>query len=1338
MALWETVMAKLRVRRQAVLVGAMALTAPFACAPQFDTARTTPARGTTGQELFGVICDRIGAQSLPEDMSGASFHAVCHPTAGAYASAVDQTQLPPPEATTTANGQPVTLAAAKATRAVGVARIDALAKDRSSLISAFDATFPDMQVPVVDRTNADPSQTCNKKGTDTLGNQLADMLERFTPLYNDGTVPQSTEAMARLFDAFKASSGALNSYAHFGSRAGYRPLPVALGAIRPVLAYPRLRDFANATLNLLSSDSNPYGSGPPTPGAAYPELTALLDVSYQELRTATYDGPVPLLDASATDPVGRAVLSRPRTDLEFMQRLFYAESPSFGGGASRYIVQRDPRGYAAVATKGGAIPSPFVDESGLAKIDALGQFVTTTGEPVPSPFQAPDGVVAAAYDSYGRALTGPSGQLFYDYIDTSHTYAASLMNDTKSLVVPDPTQGKETLMDALAGAFVVMGPQTSKNGATKSYAPDPTAAATWSLVNQGSPPAGVGTAPVTLNYTGFKAESSAMLDLVYGIMQTTPGPANDDLLAYLSSLLANDTGQVARLIGTGLTMKANADAATSAHIPATSTFWDEMIDVAIQIEQEPGLLEDVLTALGDDATPQLGQAFSMYTKFNDQISYDRNDLNGPAYNVTTSQPNAPMSTLVDRTMPDTGFNRSGFQRFAQIIHDTDGLTVCNKDMATVDAQLTIPILGTVNVTMPPDNIIDGDTYSECEVFKINNAAAFYLDSIIGKATIYLRDDTLRTGIIGGIGAATVGLMQQSSAITGGSTWQAFWDPSSSQTLRPTPQFLDRQMFFDLANDSPGGNGPNAQTNKFLTDLDGSQIGTSVCPERVITDPNPTAPDASPDGLVHGLRSCQDGDYLFQRDNNTLFILEDFNFYKAITPLVTAFANHGREDLFIDIMEVIDRHWADGQGTTDECTLSANPTKMCSQDGAVTYEPLLVEQYASDLLPALHDLVKTLTTLSIPHCDSIDPTTHACTPTTVNGISVLAQATRQLLDPKIAGKLGLRDRNGNKTSLRNDGTTNPQVTPLYLVLEALNNMDAQFATYASAHPSDAGRLTAWRAARSKLVDQFLTISGSGTGASFQNASVPAILLVVVNTLREQVVAHCPASFSPPYPACSWPGQLVSNMQNSMQGPTFAALVGLGEAIRVNQTGRTELESLLTYLLDAGSSNDALPALLGSTDDLIQVLRDDANLVPFYNVAAEAARGTVVNASGTIVQKGVTQATMDLLSRLTGRAYAQPSGGKPFEDCGQELDPNQVLTVALTNLVTPMTTPGMLPGQTPLQIIVDTIADVNRATPESSSALAPNDYMSIAASVSDFMISPTSGLEQFYAVVRQGTE
>ena len=55
-----------------------------------------------------------------------------------------------------------------------------------------------------------------------------------------------------------------------------------------------------------------------------------------------------------------------------------------------------------------------------------------------------------------------------------------------------------------------------------------------------------------------------------------------------------------------------------------------------------------------------------------------------------------------------------------------------------------------------------------------------------------------------------------------------------------------------------------------------------------------------------------------------------------------------------------------------------------------------------------------------------------------------------------------------------------------------------------------------------------------------------------------------------------------------------------------------------------------------------------------------------------------------------------------------------------------------------MILDTIADVNRVAPDQTIQLNPSDYESIADNVVDFLLDKESGLEQFYQVVRQGTQ
>ena len=117
-----------------------------------------------------------------------------------------------------------------------------------------------------------------------------------------------------------------------------------------------------------------------------------------------------------------------------------------------------------------------------------------------------------------------------------------------------------------------------------------------------------------------------------------------------------------------------------------------------------------------------------------------------------------------------------------------------------------------------------------------------------------------------------------------------------------------------------------------------------------------------------------------------------------------------------------------------------------------------------------------------------------------------------------------------------------------------------------------------------------------------------------------------------------------------------------------------------------------------------------------------------------------ATTTLLTRLAGQAF----DAKGNEICAKEIDPNSVLDVALARLVTPMPTgtdasAGSSPGVTPLEVIVDTVADVNRANPsDTADPLQSPDYANISGELDAFLTDPERGIEQFYAIVRNATE
>ncbi len=1423
----------------------LGLLAATACSNDFDATRNPPARGTLGADLFGVVCDRMGGQSLHEDLSGASYRAICHGENGdgifgANSLRVDQTALPPIAGNLpNVDGGVVPESQEQADRSYGVARLERLAADRPRLIAALDATFPAIDVPIKNLGAADPTQSCqpDPAGQGSLHTELANLLGRFTALYDDGTLPASTEALSAVTQALHQSASGQDSWVHFNARAGYRPFDLAVGAARPAIAYKNLRAFVNATLKLLSPDSNPYDPAPkkdaqgnriPTPGGAYAEMSRLSAALHADLANETVDAaPSPLVLAKAADATTNAnVLNRPMTDLETLQSILFAQDPVFGsapfatGTASvntpNYIVARDPRGYAVVAPTKGSLPSPFMlGSDGLPEVNSVGLFKTSSGT-APTPF-ALNPTDMQSRDSFGRAVNAANVPI-YQYVDTSQSYFSALFGHIRgavagtSLLDSNPADDHETLMGSLAGAYVLFGPRAS---ATRTYA-DGTKVA----------------------YSGYAPVGSPLGDLIYAFGQMLADPSIDPTLSLTSTLLTKNTADVARVIGDALYAKAQADKHPEAKIPATSTFWDEVIDLVVQIAQDKSmagtgqtrLLEDILTAFAAPASTGLSKGLASQAGNLDVISYDRTNLSGPAVNTTAKDPTSAPATPPDHTKPDANANRSELQRFAQLVHDTNGVTLCNKEGAVLHAT-DLPIFGTADACAstagnagelcPAGGTCTGCNnarpFHECEMLKVSNLASFYLDSIVGKASLYFRNKFAREGPLGtgpaGTGATSVAVTEASSQIglhpapttampspTPDDTYNGptnmdpaapgFWDPGVTvwnpnatppTSLRPKPGWIHRQVGFDLVNDS-AMTGQNHTTNQFLLGLQGLDIGTSVCPERLIPDPCATDTrcfdsmadnDVASDGMVHGLRSCPDGEWLYQRDPDTLFTWEENGFLTALQPLAGAFVDHGREDLFIQLMEILHKHWQTAAGAAaapEECKLTTDAsgkTTSCSKDGTDTYEPLLSTIFGGDLLTALNSAASIAQGINVPTCSAIDPGKHTCKTAgpVLNGIGVLAAATRGLVDPALAASYKVKDSTGKTTALRNDGTTNPQVTPIYLMLEALDEIDAALAADGSsgAEP-DKNRLTEWRQGRSQLVDELLTVNGENTTKqSFADPSFAKIAPVLIDTLRSQTLAQCgsdettgqckwargiaPDPSCPPgmvqgTGGCAVPTALWNELVASAGGPIFAGVMDLTDAIRRDGGGRAALEDLLAYLgdpkqADAAGQVESLTEFLSTSHDLLQVLRDDGDLVPVYKVFAAAFAPPPDNPKGP----SLIDATTSLLTRLAGHAVDE-SGN---EICAREVDPNGVLDVALAHLVTPMpsgtdtSTSESSPGVTPLEVIVDTVADVNRATPsDTSDPLAPPDYANVANELSEFLTDPERGIEQFYAIVRKATE
>jgi hypothetical protein len=1301
-----------------------------ACAPDFDTVRVIGTRGTLGREMYTMVCDRVGAQALREDVAGISYHAVCHADAnGMFVDEVDMAKLPPLDDALDVDGKPVTIEQQVKNREHRIARVQAIARRRDDLVAAFDTAFANEAVATKDLANADPARSCDAPSGASgasgapaeadLRVELSDMLGRLTDLYDDDTIPLVTRALSHVMDDVNRSPDAQAALTRFDARRGYRPAPIAMGVARPALAYPRLVELANALLRLLSSDTDPLGlKSPPSggsskkaadrvatdrvPGPAHGALVDLLTILQQELRTAKALPDLPALGV-AKDPRDPLLerLTRPRGNLEMARTIFLAQDPVFAaGGEARWVVARDARGFAKVASSNGMVPAPFVDLTGGAKsapdglpdVDDLGRFVTTAA-PAPSPFLAfaevgmpADADKGFTRDAQGRVLAAGTAMLAYEYIDANATYLASLLRDLVPLLQPDPKLGHETVMDLLGGFTIVAGVRTDGKDSLQSYDGNQVA------------------------YRGFREDQSPLLDLVHAVGQVLADPSTDDTLALLQRLAQDKPQVLARLLGAGFRIKEMADQHPEAQIPVDSTLWDEMLDVVVAISQKPKLAEDIIRAFGDDRTLDLAKSGAAYMEMRDQLTYDRNDLNGTPFNVTTGKV-ATLTTPVDRSRPDSGKNRSAFQRFLQTLHDANGLSICTKQGAVAHIvwngiALDYPSFAAKAACFTLGADVPKSPMPLCGMFRIENIAHDLVDAVLGQVNLDIRDACLKqlvasplTGIVGGADA----FLENVSGIKGFNT-------------KPSVPGISRVVFFDLPHDGLPGDVQNPKTTNFLRDLfDPAQ--TLVCP---------AAPYTDSDGHVLNLRSCASfKDTIRGRDNDALFPLEQLGFLEAAKPLAQAFHDNDANLLFVDLFDTLHLHWGSPKQTADECTKSGSKSdaRWCSQDGGVTYEPLVAEALRSDLFAAMHDGVKELSAIKIPHCDTRDKT-GTCTHTTdYDGVKVLAEAVKAMVDP--AKNVGLKRRNGDSGVTRNDGTKNTQVTPVYLLIDALKGFDKAFDDHTAKVPGD-DRHPAWRSGRSQLVDQLFAVDMPGPNARLKNASVEKVLPILVSAIRAQVAANCPD----PTVACTWGRQELPNkVRDVVTGPTFATVLDLVDATRADEPARTELERLLVFLLQSGES-DASRSMLTSMVDLLQVFEDDASLTALLHALSNAAAPEVLDASGHVASRGLLIASIEAMQRILGEARR----GDGTRLCSKEIDPNRTLAVVLRRLVTPPKDGGAAP----IEVLIDVAADVNRQRPQDLTKLGPGDYANIASEVSDFCANQSRGLEQVYTVIKQATK
>ena len=1312
------------------VVGLGAAVAAAGSCNSFDSTRQAKV-ATLGDDIYSVFCDRLGASSFVEDLGGASYNAICHYDANLqYGSKVDVTVLPPPSS-----------AAATEARRLSVAKLERIAQRRGDLIHAVNAIFPDEKMP--DITSQTPGTQIR------LHDALMAFAQAITPLYEtnpiDGTgeplLPSQTRALGRLFDSLGAPGscsgggtakctwdsdcGTGNScvnpvrdaLSRMWGRRGYRPFQVGLGAVRPALAYPSLRTLTKSAISLLAPGGN-----------AAAELQQVLGVLQQELVTA--QPTVQKLPDLTVDPT-LAQPNRPRSDIEFVGALMLTQNDAFATGASSmFIAQRDRRGL--VVPKGntpgvkGTVPTPFVDlnADGYADVDAFSRFVGMDGKPLAldPPFAIP-GQTTAAVDGFGRPTTSAGS---FAYLDTSKALVGGLTKHLLPLVDPtvagtpgDPNgwqKEHETLMYALSGAYLLYGDraQTSYDYATE------------------------GKGGQKVSYNGFNAATSPLPDLVHAAGQVLADPDSDALLLSLLDLLQNHESTVARLMGAALRLREiavqhDATAAGGTEPMASLAYevpiWDEMAQVIWTMTKKPQLMQRLLAALADPVvlSPQggakdMGDALAKFAAFRDEMTYNQKGthydgsphgsgyaggVNGPAVNLTvdpngndTSDPKTP----VDNSQPRAGKNRSCLQRSLQLIQDANGGPACNKNGATVAAKI-----GGLSLTWPVTGFpLYAAPYKECELFRFDNLGVFYLDSLLPAAhpkrsllTIKASDLNALMSFLGAFVSQDT-LLQESSDIAG-------------LTLHPSASALNRLVWFGASTNNPNYQGmPDADPVNKGAQVDAFVSG-SIDPVSCAWCP----PDAS-----NMAPTCKDKSGTVRvRDQNAIFLWERFGFTTYLQPVLRALADvscnaqettcdttdTSGEQIFLALNEVLNKHWP-GTDHGPECS-KTDPTIFCSEAGVNRYEPILVDAFHSDIIPALHEFASVAHDLS-----KITVKRGPSTGQVWTGADVMEKLTTILFSQDYAKKAGMVDRKGNAATTWVDGTPQAQVTVFTLFADALHKMDTRFqsacagAGASSPACQDAKlRQGQWKRSRSQLVDEFLAVDGSGAGAAVPTPPVTPTLIRVLQLAREQVNANCPSRETGT--ACAWAKKDLGDKLAGVLGrPMFAAVVDMSDKLRQDETSRRQLETFLQYILQAmNDSGQDLQGTLASISDMLQVLIDDGNLAPVLNAGALGVAPDADPAG-----PGAGSVTIKVLKALTDDTY----------------DRYHVVDRVLPNLVTPIDG-----NVSPIEIFMDVIADVNRIDASSQGAFAPDDYQGVMTTMNGFMTDQTRGLEQLYTIIQK---
>ena len=931
-------------------------------------------------------------------------------------------------------------------------------------------------------------------------------------------------------------------------------------------------------------------------------------------------------------------------------------------GASGFLLNYVLRADDALNGATQPLYSVLRDQHGNAEV------VDTAAEVTPASLQtAPFGDANSGWsglytrDAYGRLQS--DGQLLYAYQDLNKTPLAATLRQTKLWM--------DKLADQKVGGS---NPQLATLASTTSThgGPNLLDGLTWlDAVLQSDE--GL---PIDTNKLSDQSSGSAVVDAAGATGWTFQQEAVNALVPILRMLWDENQVEVAKTIQlfSAMSKRMDQNDLVDTKLAPANTMIDDLIDVAQKMATHPGLLERIVIALKDPETAKLGPLFAEHMTTVDSIDYDPTDFRS---SIAVGQ----FVTPVDRTRGDVLGNESVFQRLMYLVHDAYGLRIINNE----------EIFG----------------YAPGELFQIDDAALFYLRSIIGKArmTICSRQgeqaffDTGNQPYID----SEHNMVMPSAELYG---YQYFIEyamglsglvpvpPSQAEktqcalainpddedehvayTYSITPQAAARMLFIDPEALQVWS---NAQAEHFDT----AAFGVGYPPSKMYDEP---IIDGAPFRQLHG---------------KTLFAWEKGGFHQAIAPLLEAFAEpdpgaqEGNEALFLDLMNIMHKHWSTSKSNRTQNQDRAK-TNYAAQTGLAQFEPLIAfalddpnhTDANNNAGCGALDRVASLVRIFYEDEDEMDQDTFLTPVSPLSGTMAAMLGVRQDVDLPANNPYvdpGTLLGRPNPVLRMSDGITPiAHPAPAHVLNHLVHHVAVQTDHLSQERPGVGAVFGALLDTFSEIDEKEKRLANRET-----HALVSGLLRYMVDHLSD-VGEH-----------------LQGDTKALVSSPLLSATLELMTTFnRVDPNAGALVQALVTHMV----SDEQRPALL-----------------------SVAARTLYTAADSQVDLRPLAQATAD--------AMDYPNGALPLTlklaSATRDVDSRNALPRVVANLGRALPSPNNASqmSETPIDIFIDVYQQINRVSPTDTSSLSASDHAAIIDSLADFVQDDKRGFVRLLELIK----